>query len=378
MYEDKATLQAKLDKANSDLESAKVELAKATTALDTARAKVAELNAIQTKTPDAQAKYNEAVKVVNDAKVAKDDAENNLRNVTADKATKEKALNDAIKAQSASQAKLAETKAIHANAVVEYNKAVEARVAVEDAIKSIENEIATLTNEKVELENKIAKRAENEARLVEVNKEIDKLNDEINQLTAEVSKFKNTEDKLNGELAGLEKEYVTLLGIYTAEQMPATPVVDELPAIEIEEFTREEDVEFNTVETEDTTIPVGEKVVKQDGVNGHRVVNVMKFIDNGVLKAIEETVVSEIKPVNKVVAVGVEKPKVNTIGQNTTTNVTKPVISKVTETKVAGATKATKAGKTLPNTGSESTTTVGLGALALLSAVGLRRKNTAK
>ena len=378
VYEDKATLQAKLDKANSDLETAKTELAKATTALDTARAKVAELNAIQTKTPDAQAKYNEAVKAVNDAKVAKDDAENNLRNVTADKTTKEKALSDAIKAQSAAQAKLAETKAVHANAVVEYNKAVEARVAVENAIKSIENEIATLTNEKAELESKIAKRAENEARLVEVNKEIDKLNDEINKFTAEVSKFKNTEDKLNNELAGLEKEYVTLLGIYTSEQMPATPVVDELPAIEIEEFTREEDVDFNTVETEDTTIPVGEKVVKQEGVNGHRVVKVMKFIDNGVLKAIEETVVSEIKPVNKVVAVGVEKPKVNTIGQNATTNVTKPVANKVTETKVAGATKATKVGKTLPNTGSESTTTVGLGALALLSAVGLRRKNTAK
>lgn len=378
VYEDKATLQGKLDKANSDLEKAKVELTKATNALDAARAKVAELNTIKTKTPEAQAEYNNAVKAVNDAKVAKDDAESNLRNVTADKATKEKALNDAIKAQDDAKAKLAEIKAVHADAVVEYNKAVDARIAIENTINTIESEIAKLTDEKVELENKIAKRAENEARLVEVNKEIDKLNDEVNKLTVEVSEFKNTEDKLNKELASLEKEYVTLLGIYTAEHMPATPVVDELPAIEIEEFTREEDVEFNTVETEDTTIPVGEKVVKQEGVNGHRVVKVMKFIDNGVLKAIEETVVSEIKPVNKVVAVGVEKPKVNTIGQNATTNVTKPVSHKVTETKVAGATKTTKVGKALPNTGSESTTTVGLGALALLTAVGLRRKNTAK
>ena len=375
-YVDINTLKDNVAKTTTELTNAQTALETAKDALNKAKAKVEELNKIKAQTPEAQAKYDKAVADVQKASDEKAKAEQRLNDVTMDKATKEKALNDAMRMQEIARAALISTKAQHVVATKAYNDAVEARINIEKEIATISERINTLTEEKSELENKIAKRAENEARLVEIDKEISKLNDELNNLSVEEATLKVTVDKLNDELAKSEKAYTTLLGIYTAERIPQAPVVEELPKIDIEEFTRNEEVPFNTIETEDTNVPVGEKVVKQEGVNGQRTVKVLKFIDNGILKAIEEKVVTEIKPINKIVAVGVEKPTTKVEDKTNTPKVTNKQYKYVGE-EVARVNKAkvgAASNKVLPNTGVETTTTTAIGALGLLGALGLRRK----
>ena len=257
VYEDKATLQAKLDKANSDLETAKTELTKAITALDAARAKVAELNAIQTKTPEAQAKYDIAAKVVKVANEEKEKAEKHLQFVTLDKLAKENALNESLRVQREANDELSKVKLARDKAANDYNNAVNARVSKEAEISNITKKIAELVSNKTEIENKIAKRAENEARLIEIDKELTKLTDEITKLTAEEIKLKTTTSTLEKQLVDLENEYERLLDIYTTERVPKAPIVEDLPSIDIQESTHTEDIEYRTIEKEDITIPVG-------------------------------------------------------------------------------------------------------------------------
>lgn len=308
MYEDKATLQAKLDKANSDLETAKAELNKATTALDTARAKVAELNAIQTKTPEAQAKYDIAAKTVKVANEEKEKAEKHLQFVTLDKLAKENALNESLRVQREANDELSKVKLASDKAANDYNNAVNARIAKEAEISNITKKIAELVSNKTEIENRIAKRAENEARLIEIDKELTKLTDEITKLTAEEVKLKTTTSTLEKQLVDLENEYERLLDIYTTERVPKAPIVEDLPSIDIQESTHTEDIEYRTIEKEDITIPVGEKVVKQVGKKGRKSVKTIKLYKENALidEVLQETVIEDA--VNEVILIGSKKP----------------------------------------------------------------------
>lgn len=308
VYEDKATLQAKLDKANSDLETAKAELNKATTALDTARAKVAELNAIQTKTPEAQAKYDIVAKAVKVANEEKEKAEKHLQFVTLDKLAKENALNESLRVQREANDELSKVKLASDKAANDYNNAVNARIAKEAEISNITKKIAELVSNKTEIENKIAKRAENEARLIEIDKELTKLTDEITKLTAEEVKLKTTTSTLEKQLVDLENEYERLLDIYTTERVPKAPIVEDLPSIDIQESTHTEDIEYKTIEKEDITIPVGEKVVKQVGKKGRKSVKTIKLYKENALidEVLQETVIEDA--VNEVILIGSKKP----------------------------------------------------------------------
>ena len=308
VYEDKATLQAKLDKANSDLETAKAELNKATTALDTARAKVAELNAIQTKTPEAQAKYDIVAKAVKVANEEKEKAEKHLQFVTLDKLAKENALNESLRVQREANDELSKVKLASDKAANDYNNAVNARIAKEAEISNITKKIAELVSNKTEIENKIAKRAENEARLIEIDKELTKLTDEITNLTAEEVKLKTTTSTLEKQLVDLENEYERLLDIYTTERVPKAPIVEDLPSIDIQESTHTEDIEYRTIEKEDITIPVGEKVVKQVGKKGRKSVKTIKLYKENALidEVLQETVIEDA--VNEVILIGSKKP----------------------------------------------------------------------
>lgn len=308
VYEDKATLQAKLDKANSDLETAKAELTKAITALDAARAKVAELNAIQTKTPEAQAKYDIAAKVVKVANEEKEKAEKHLQFVTLDKLAKENALNESLRVQREANDELSKVKLARDKAANDYNNAVNARVSKEAEISNITKKIAELVSNKTEIENKIAKRAENEARLIEIDKELTKLTDEITKLTAEEIKLKTTTSTLEKQLVDLENEYERLLDIYTTERVPKAPIVEDLPSIDIQESTHTEDIEYRTIEKEDITIPVGEKVVKQVGKKGRKSVKTIKLYKENALidEVLQETVIEDA--VNEVILIGSKKP----------------------------------------------------------------------
>ena len=308
VYEDKATLQAKLDKANSDLETAKTELTKAITALDAARAKVAELNAIQTKTPEAQAKYDIVAKAVKVANEEKEKAEKHLQFVILDKLAKENALNESLRVQREANDELSKVKLASDKAANDYNNALNARIAKEAEISNITKKIAELVSNKTEIENKIAKRAENEARLIEIDKEITKLTDEITKLTAEEVKLKNTTSTLEKQLVDLENEYERLLDIYTTERVPKAPIVEDLPSIDIQESTHTEDIEYRTIEKEDITIPVGEKVVKQVGKKGRKSVKTIKLYKENALidEVLQETVIEDA--VNEVILIGSKKP----------------------------------------------------------------------
>ena len=308
VYEDKATLQAKLDKANNDLEAAKAELNKATKALDTARAKVAELNAIQTKTPEAQAKYDIVAKAVKVANEEKEKAEKHLQFVILDKLAKENALNESLRVQREANDELSKVKLASDKAANDYNNAVNARIAKEAEISNITKKIAELVSNKTEIENKIAKRAENEARLIEIDKEITKLTDEITKLTAEEVKLKNTTSTLEKQLVDLENEYKRLLDIYTTERVPKAPIVEDLPSIDIQKSTHTEDIEYRIIEKEDITIPVGEKVVKQAGKKGRKSVKTIKLYKENALidEVLQETVIEDA--VNEVILIGSKKP----------------------------------------------------------------------
>ena len=308
VYEDKATLQAKLDKANNDLETAKAELNKATKALDTARAKVAELNAIQTKTPEAQAKYDIVAKAVKVANEEKEKAEKHLQFVILDKLAKENALNESLRVQREANDELSKVKLASDKAANDYNNAVNARIAKEAEISNITKKIAELVSNKTEIENKIAKRAENEARLIEIDKEITKLTDKITKLTAEEVKLKNTTSTLEKQLVDLENEYKRLLDIYTTERVPKAPIVEDLPSIDIQESTHTEDIEYRIIEKEDITIPVGEKVVKQAGKKGRKSVKTIKLYKENALidEVLQETVIEDA--VNEVILIGSKKP----------------------------------------------------------------------
>lgn len=386
VYEDKNILQAKLDKANADLTSAQNALTAANNELANAQSKVTELNAVRTKTPEAQAKYDEAVKAVKSAIEEKEKAEKHLQFVTSDKLIKEKALNEALKVQKEANDALAKTQLVSDQAISDYNNAVNTRVAKEAEIASITKKIDELVNYKAEIENKIAKREENEAKLVEIDKKLLKLTSELNSLKAEEVTLKATISTLEKQLLELEKEYESLLGVYTKERMPKAPIVEDLPSIDIQELTRTEEIGYKTIEEEDTTLPVGEKVVKQAGKKGSKSVKTIKLYQGNVLidEVTHETVIADA--VNEVILVGTKKvisniDNVNStqyttlLGQyNSRSNVYTDALRNSQNSKLQDNESRTE-NKKLPNTGQTDTGIASMFGLAMMiAATKLRRR----
>lgn len=386
VYEDKNVLQAKLDKANADLTSAQNALTAANNELANAQSKVTELNAVKTKTPEAQAKYDEAVKAVKSATEEKEKAEKHLQFVTSDKLIKEKALNEALKVQKEANDALAKTQLVSNQAISDYNNAVNTRVAKEAEITNITKKIDELVNYKAEIENKIAKREENEAKLVEIDKKLLKLTSELNSLKAEEVTLKATISTLEKQLVELEKEYESLLGVYTKERMPQAPIVEDLPSIDIQELTRTEEIGYKTIEEEDTTLPVGEKVVKQAGKKGSKSVKTIKLYQGNVLidEVTHETVIADA--VNEVILIGTKKvisniDNVNStqyttlLGQyNSRSNVYTDAPRNSQNSKLQDNESRTE-NKKLPNTGQTDTGIVSMIGLAMMiAATKLRRR----
>ena len=386
VYEDKNVLQAKLDKANADLTSAQNALTAANNELANAQSKVTELNAVKTKTPEAQAKYDEAVNAVKSATEEKEKAEKHLQFVTSDKLIKEKALNEALKVQKEANDALTKTQLVSDQAISEYNNAVNTRVAKEAEITTITKKIDELVNYKAEIENKIAKREENEAKLVEIDKKLLKLTSELNSLKAEEVTLKATISTLEKQLVELEKEYESLLGVYTKERMPKAPIVEDLPSIDIQELTRTEEIGYKTIEEEDTTIPVGEKVVKQAGKKGSKSVKTIKLYQGNVLidEVTHETVIADA--VNEVILVGTKKviSNINNVnstqyttllGQyNSRSNVYTDAPRNSQNSKLQDSETRTE-NKKLPNTGQTETGIASMIGLAMMiAATKLRRR----
>lgn len=386
-YQDMSELQKAYDNATKAVEKAVQDLDKATQDVTAAQNKVDELNKIKTKTNDAEAKLAQAIQAVKDAEVEKSKAEENLRNVTADQASKQKALDEAIKAQNLKRIELTRAQIEDAQATKEYNDAVKGRKDVEAEIASLTNEIAELTKHKQDLQNKLANRKANEAELVKIQNEIQKVMERIAELTDAQSVLTSELTDLEKQIKDLEKEYARLLAIYTTERNPGGTQFDpnELPHIDIEETTRNEDIDFKVIEQNDDTLEVGKRVVKRVGRNGHKVVKVMKFTENGILKAIKEEVVETEDAINEIVLVGTKKP-VNTIpgtkpGTNPGDNQgTKPSVNPETKpgTNPGNQPSSTIPAKQLPATGDTTTSTTIFGIAGLLTAFGLRRKNSSQ
>lgn len=386
-YQDMSELQKAYDNATKAVEKAVQDLDKATQDVTAAQNKVDELNKIKTKTNDAEAKLAQAIQAVKDAEVEKSKAEENLRNVTADQASKQKALDEAIKAQTLKRIELTRAQIEDAQATKEYNDAVKARKDVEAEIASLTNEIAELTKHKQDLQNKLANRKANEAELVKIQNEIQKVMERIAELTDAQSVLTSELTDLEKQIKDLEKEYARLLAIYTTERNPGGTQFDpnELPHIDIEETTRNEDIDFKVIEQNDDTLEVGKRVVKRVGRHGHKVVKVMKFTENGILKAIKEEVVETEDAINEIVLVGTKKP-VNTIpgtkpGTNPGDNQgTKPSVNPETKpgTNPGNQPSSTIPAKQLPATGDTTTSTTIFGIAGLLTAFGLRRKNSSQ
>lgn len=386
-YQDMSELQKAYDNATKAVEKAVQDLDKATQDVTAAQNKVDELNKIKTKTNDVEAKLAQAIQAVKDAEVEKSKAEENLRNVTADQASKQKALDEAIKAQTLKRIELTRAQIEDAQATKEYNDAVKGRKDVEAEIASLTNEIAELTKHKQDLQNKLANRKANEAELVKIQNEIQKVMERIAELTDAQSVLTSELTDLEKQIKDLEKEYARLLAIYTTERNPGGTQFDpnELPHIDIEETTRNEDIDFKVIEQNDDTLEVGKRVVKRVGRNGHKVVKVMKFTENGILKAIKEEVVETEDAINEIVLVGTKKP-VNTIpgtkpGTNPGDNQgTKPSVNPETKpgTNPGNQPSSTIPAKQLPATGDTTTSTTIFGIAGLLTAFGLRRKNSSQ
>lgn len=386
-YQDMTELQKAYDNATKAVEKATQDLDKATKDVTDAQNKVDELSKIKEKTKDAEDKLAKATQSVKDAEAEKSKAEENLRNVTADQASKQKALDEAIKAQTLKRIELTRAQIEDAQATKEYNDAVKARKDLEAEIASLTNEIAELTKHKQDLQNKLANRKANEAELAKIQNEIQKVMEKIAELTDAQSTLTSELTDLEKQIKDLEKEYARLLAIYTTERNPGGTQFDpnELPHIDIEETTRNEDIDFKVIEQNDDTLEVGKRVVKRVGRKGHKVVKVMKFTENGILKAIKEEVVETEDAIDEIVLVGTKKP-VNTIpgtkpGTNPGDNQgTKPSVNPETKpgTNPGNQPSSTIQAKQLPATGDTTTSTTIFGIAGLLTAFGLRRKNSSQ
>ena len=298
-----------LDIANKALNDAQKALDVATRNVTDAHAKLDDLNKIKEKTQDAQNRFNKAAKDLQDAEKEKQKAEENLRNVTADQDSKQKALNDALNVQKQKYDELNKVKDDANRAQKEYDDALKACKDKHEDLNKILDKIQYLTKKKKDMEDKVAKLEENEKELVKVKAQ---LQDEVNKLTNLLqtqTKLSDQLQKLMSELKDLEKEYNRLLQIYTNESMQEPPI-NPKPFIDIKEEVKEEELDYKTLEKNDSTLEEGKRIIKVKGKKGRKSIKTITLSENGkVLDVVtQETILQDA--VDEVVLVGTKHPDV--------------------------------------------------------------------
>lgn len=306
-YPDRNVLQKAYDDATKAVEKATQELDKATQDVTAAQNKVDELNKIKEKTQDAQNKFNKAAKDLQDAEKEKQKAEENLRNVTAGQNAKQKALNDALNVQKQKHDELNKAKADANKAQKEYDDALKASKDKHEDLNKIIDKIQSLNKKKKDMEDKVAKLKENEKELGKVKALLQDIVNKLTNLLQTQTKLNDQLQKLISELKDLEKEYDRLLEIYTNERKQEPPI-DPKPIINIKEEVKEEDVNYKTIEQNDSTLEEGKRVVKIKGKKGRKSIKTITLSENGkVLDVVtQETMLEEA--VDEIVLVGTKKP----------------------------------------------------------------------
>lgn len=382
-YPDRDLLQKAYDDAIKNVEKATQELDKATKDVTDSQNKVDELSKIKEKTQDAQNKFNKAAKDLQDAEKEKQKAEENLRNVTADQDSKQRALNDALNVQKQKHNELNKAKADANKAQKEYDDALKASKDKHEDLNKIIDKIQSLNKKKKDMEDKVAKLKENEKELGKVKGQLRDIVNKLTNLLQTQIKLNDQLQKLISELKDLEKEYDRLLEIYTNERKQEPPI-DPKPIINIKEEVKEEDVNYKTIEQNDSTLEEGKRVVKIKGKKGRKSIKTITLSENGkVLDVVtQETILEEV--IDEVVLVGTKKlgdNPGNNPGENPGENSgDKP------EDKAPGSSNNqpdlqrpsvnTNGLNTLPNTGESQTGMVTVaGLVALAVAARLRRRD---
>ena len=306
-YPDRDVLQKAYDDAIKNVEKATQELDKATKDVTDAQNKVDELSKIKEKTQDAQNKFNKAAKDLQDAEKEKQKAEENLRNVTADQDSKQRALNDALNVQKQKHDELNKAKDDLNRAQKEYDDALKASKDKLEDLNKIIDIIQSLNKKKKDMEDKVAKLKENEKELGKVKALLQDIVNKLTNLLQTQTKLNDQLQKLISELKDLEKEYDRLLEIYTNERKQEPPI-DPKPIINIKEEVKEEDINYKTIEQNDSTLEEGKRVVKIKGKKGRKSIKTITLSENGkVLDVVtQETMLEEA--VDEIVLVGTKKP----------------------------------------------------------------------
>ena len=302
-----------LDTASKAVDDAQKALDVATKNVANAQNKLDELNKIKEKTQDAEDKLAKVIRAVIDAELEKAKAEENLRNVTADQDSKQRALNDALNVQKQKHDELNKAKIDANRAQKEYDDALKACKDKHEDLNKIIDKIQSLNKKKKDMEDRVAKLAENENELVKVKAQLQDIVNKLTNLLQTQTKLNDQLQKLISELKGLEKEYDRLLEIYTNERKQEPPI-EPKPFIDIKEEVKEEDVNYKTIEQNDPTLEEGKRVVKIKGKNGRKSIKTITLSENGkVLDVVtQETMLEEV--VDEVILVGTKKPGDNSGG----------------------------------------------------------------
>ena len=228
----------------------------------------------------------------------------------------------------------------------------------------------------------VVKLKENEKELVKVKGQLQDIVNKLTNLLQTQTKLNDQLQKLISELKDLEKEYNRLLEIYTNERKQEPPI-DPKPFINIKEEVKEEDVNYKTIEQNDSTLEEGKRVVKIKGKKGRKSIKTITLSENGkVLDVVtQETMLEEV--VDEVVLVGTKKPGDN-LGDNPRKNLgdkpgnnpgDKAPGSSNNQPNLQSPRVYPNGLKTLPNTGeSENGMTTVAGLVALAVAARLRKK----
>ena len=296
-----------LVKATKAVEDAKKVLDVATKNADDAQTKVNELNKIKEKTSDVQKKLDIATKEKIKAENEKIKAEENLRNIIKDQDTKEKALNNALSIQRQKHDVLNNVQSDLIRAQEEYANAVNIREDKEQSLQNIKNIIVALNGKKKDFEVKLAKLEEDGKEFVKVKAQLKDVEDKLTAYLKKQLKLNAELEKKKVDFKELKKEYNRLLEIYTKERIPKSLQLDpniEKPLLDIKEEVREVELDYKTVEQDDSTLEEGRRIVKVKGKKGHKVIKIIILSEKGKLLDIvtQETILDEA--VDKLVFVG--------------------------------------------------------------------------
>lgn len=181
-------------------------------------------------------------------------------------------------------------------------------------LEKAKEDVTKLKDELKELEDLVNSRSQLERDLTDAKKVLKDSEDELNSKQDELrnnqiihTNLLNQIKQLQRELKTLEDDYKNTLDIYTKERLPEPEKLDprdEKPEVRIVERVREEVIRFNTIEQEDSTLQIGERVVKVVGKNGKKSIKTTQFIVGiDVLDTkVDETILEE--KVDEIILIG--------------------------------------------------------------------------